>query len=68
MSRFRTLILRLTELASDVYGFLDRVHAGTSLVANRALYEMICSLAHRLLVHHLMCDFQRETYVRKHSF
>ncbi|KAH7706685.1 hypothetical protein AAVH_26099 [Aphelenchoides avenae] len=58
---FSTAIVRLPELVSDVY-FLDRVHAGTSLVANRSLYEIICSLAHRLPVHHLICELERDTY------
>ncbi|KAH7706686.1 hypothetical protein AAVH_26100 [Aphelenchoides avenae] len=62
LSCFSTAIVRLAELASDVYGFHNRVHAGTSLVANRSLYEMLCSLAQRLPVHHLICEFERDRY------
>ncbi|KAH7718272.1 hypothetical protein AAVH_14340 [Aphelenchoides avenae] len=64
LSCFSTAIVRLPELALDVYGFVDRLYAGTSLVANRGLYEIIGSFTHRLPVHRLMCEFERDTYHR----
>ncbi|KAH7719191.1 hypothetical protein AAVH_13350 [Aphelenchoides avenae] len=47
------------DFATEVYGFLDRAHVGTSLIANRALNELMLKLKNRLPVHHLMCEFER---------
>ncbi|KAH7716020.1 hypothetical protein AAVH_16576 [Aphelenchoides avenae] len=52
--------LLLPDFASEVFGFLDRVHVGTSLLANRDLYGVICQLKQRLPVHHLTCAFVSE--------
>ncbi|KAH7704677.1 hypothetical protein AAVH_28130, partial [Aphelenchoides avenae] len=52
--------LLIPDFASDVYGFLDRVHIGTSLVASSGLSELIPKLKNRLAKHHLMCEFEGE--------
>ncbi|KAH7693790.1 hypothetical protein AAVH_39170, partial [Aphelenchoides avenae] len=54
----KSLLLH-ADFATEVYGFLDRAHVGTSLIANRALNELILKLKNRLPVHHLMCEFER---------
>ncbi|KAH7720594.1 hypothetical protein AAVH_11925 [Aphelenchoides avenae] len=48
----------LTDFASEVYGFLDRAHAGPSLLANRGLHDRIRQLKQRLPVHHVTCVFE----------
>ncbi|KAH7709071.1 hypothetical protein AAVH_23652 [Aphelenchoides avenae] len=53
-------MLLLPEFASEVYGFLDRIYAGTSLMASRALNELLLKLRHMLPVHHLTCEFQED--------
>lgn len=58
--RFSTSVLLISDFALEVYGFVDRVHAGASLVANRGLNEQIVKLRHLLPVHHLMCAFEPE--------
>ncbi|KAH7717309.1 hypothetical protein AAVH_15256 [Aphelenchoides avenae] len=48
-------VLLLPEFASDVLGFLDRVHIGPSLLASRDLRDLICQLKQRLPLHNLTC-------------
>ncbi|KAH7709760.1 hypothetical protein AAVH_22957 [Aphelenchoides avenae] len=48
------------DVASEVFGFLDRAHIGPSLLANHALHDVICQLKQRLPVHHLKCAFEQE--------
>ncbi|KAH7721295.1 hypothetical protein AAVH_11258 [Aphelenchoides avenae] len=50
--------LLLPDFASEVYGFLERVHLGTSLTANRRLSALLSKLKNRLPVHHLLCQFE----------
>ncbi|KAH7715058.1 hypothetical protein AAVH_17589 [Aphelenchoides avenae] len=57
----------LPQFASDVYGFLDRAHVGTSLVANRGLSELILKLNHLLPVHHLTCEFKNDAAVSPYT-
>ncbi|KAH7705872.1 hypothetical protein AAVH_26918 [Aphelenchoides avenae] len=52
--------LLLPEFASDVLGYLDRAHVGSSLLSNRGLHNLICQLKQRLPVHHLKCAFEEE--------
>ncbi|KAH7707827.1 hypothetical protein AAVH_24941 [Aphelenchoides avenae] len=63
--------LLLPEFASEVFGFLDRAHAGSSLLANRALHDRLVQLKQRLPVHHLTCSFEKELlgrgYIRRPS-
>ncbi|KAH7693789.1 hypothetical protein AAVH_39172, partial [Aphelenchoides avenae] len=59
-TRTRKTLLLHPDLAPEVYGFLDRVHVGTSLTANSDLNQMISRLKSRLPVHHLMCEFNVE--------
>lgn len=54
----------LTDFASEVYGFLDRAHAGPSLLANRGLHDRIRQLKQRLPVHHVTCVFEETRPVR----
>ncbi|KAH7719210.1 hypothetical protein AAVH_13368 [Aphelenchoides avenae] len=53
-------LMLLPEFASEVYGFLDREHVGTSLIANRGLNELIFKLRNRLPVHHLSLRFEEQ--------
>ncbi|KAH7707464.1 hypothetical protein AAVH_25285 [Aphelenchoides avenae] len=52
--------LLLPEFTSDVFGFLNRAHVGSSLIANRALRDRLGQLKQRLPVHHLTCSFGKE--------
>ncbi|KAH7701414.1 hypothetical protein AAVH_31451 [Aphelenchoides avenae] len=63
MARKSKSVLLIPDIASEVYGFIDRVHAGTSLIANRGLNELIFKLRHQLPIHHLMCEFEEVTVV-----
>ncbi|KAH7720598.1 hypothetical protein AAVH_11929 [Aphelenchoides avenae] len=56
-NRSSARLLFLPDFASEVYGFLDRAYVGSSLLANRALYNLVCQLKQRLPVHHLKCAF-----------
>ncbi|KAH7660491.1 hypothetical protein AAVH_43725 [Aphelenchoides avenae] len=56
-------VLLLPDFASEVYSFIDRMHAGTSLIANRGLNELMFKLRHLLPMHHLMCEFEEATVV-----
>lgn len=60
---FSKTVLLIPDFASEVYGFLDRAHIGTSLVANVTLSMLISKLKNCLPVHHLMCEFEGETTV-----
>ncbi|KAH7720596.1 hypothetical protein AAVH_11927 [Aphelenchoides avenae] len=53
VSRSSATLLLQPDFASEVFGFLDRAHVGSSLLANRAVYNLICQLKQRLPVHHL---------------
>ncbi|KAH7709072.1 hypothetical protein AAVH_23653 [Aphelenchoides avenae] len=53
-------LLLLPEFASEVYGFLDREHVGTSLIANRRLNELLFKLRNRLPVHHVSLIFEKQ--------
>ncbi|KAH7712501.1 hypothetical protein AAVH_20156 [Aphelenchoides avenae] len=46
------------DLATEVFGFLERAHVGSSLLASRALHDVIFQLKQRLPVHQLRCTFQ----------
>ncbi|KAH7716652.1 hypothetical protein AAVH_15935 [Aphelenchoides avenae] len=59
-TRKRKSLLLHPDLAPEVYGFLDRVHVGTSLTANSALNQLISRLKNRLSMHHLMCEFKAD--------
>ncbi|KAH7697461.1 hypothetical protein AAVH_35457, partial [Aphelenchoides avenae] len=63
-------LLLLPEFVSEVLGFLDRAHIGSSLLANRGLHDLICQLKKRLPVHHLKCAFQRDVlgYGRERTY
>lgn len=50
----------IPDFASEVFGFLERAHVGSSLLANRDLRDVICQLKHRLPVHHLTCNFEED--------
>ncbi|KAH7707959.1 hypothetical protein AAVH_24797 [Aphelenchoides avenae] len=52
-------LLLLPEYASEIFGFLDRAHFGSSLLANRHLRNLIGQLKQRLPVHHLKCAFEK---------
>lgn len=60
--------LLLPDFAFDVYGFLDRAHVGTSLLANSDLSELIFKLRNRLPVHHLTCEFEKHHLVSSVTF
>ncbi|KAH7691310.1 hypothetical protein AAVH_40176, partial [Aphelenchoides avenae] len=53
-------LLLLPEFASEVYGFLDRAHVGTSLIASRGLNELLFKLRNRLPVHHVSLTFEKQ--------
>lgn len=57
-NRSSATMLLLPEFAFEVFGFLDRAHIGSSLLANRALHDLIGQLKQRLPVHHLKCAFE----------
>ncbi|KAH7680349.1 hypothetical protein AAVH_41276, partial [Aphelenchoides avenae] len=59
-NRSSARLMLLPEFASEVLGFLDRAHIGSSLHANRGLHDLICQLKQRLPVHHLRCAFKLE--------
>lgn len=46
-----------------MFGFIDRVHVGACLIANRRLKERIFKLSSTLPVHHLICEFGSEQIV-----
>ncbi|KAH7671574.1 hypothetical protein AAVH_42626, partial [Aphelenchoides avenae] len=50
--------LLLPDFASEVYGFLDRLHIGTSLTSNSRLSALLSKLKTRLPLHHLKCKFE----------
>lgn len=54
---FSESLMLVEDYASDVYGFLDPAHLGTSLTANGRLSELISKLGYRLPVHSLRCLF-----------
>ncbi|KAH7715164.1 hypothetical protein AAVH_17438 [Aphelenchoides avenae] len=54
--RGATLLLQ-PDLASEVFGFLDRALVGSSLLANRDLHDLLHQLKQRLPVHRLECGF-----------
>ncbi|KAH7697381.1 hypothetical protein AAVH_35536, partial [Aphelenchoides avenae] len=56
----KTLLL-VPDCASDVYGFLERVHIGASLIANGSLSGIISKLKHRIPKHQLTCEFDGKT-------
>lgn len=60
---FSSRLLLLPDFASEVYGFVDRAHVGTSLIANRSFNELLFKLRHLLPVHHLMCEFNEDIVV-----
>ncbi|KAH7720600.1 hypothetical protein AAVH_11931 [Aphelenchoides avenae] len=62
--RSSATLLLLPEFASEVFGFLDRAHIGSSLLASRALHDLVCRLKQRLPVHHLKCVLEKELLVR----
>ncbi|KAH7709802.1 hypothetical protein AAVH_22929 [Aphelenchoides avenae] len=53
----------LPEFASEVLGFLDRAHIGSSLLANRGLHDLICQLKQRLRCTTLRCAFLSDVLV-----
>lgn len=61
---FSKTILLIPDFSSDVDGFLDRLHIGTSLIANIGLNKLMSKLRNRLSKHHLMCEFEGEKKVR----
>ncbi|KAH7713842.1 hypothetical protein AAVH_18787 [Aphelenchoides avenae] len=61
IARKRKTILLIPDFATEVYGFLDRVHIGASLIASDGLSELLSKLKNRLPVHHLTCAFEAET-------
>ncbi|KAH7716019.1 hypothetical protein AAVH_16575 [Aphelenchoides avenae] len=59
-NRSSATCMLIPDFASEVFGFLERAHVGSSLLANRDLRDVICQLKHRLPVHHLTCNFEED--------
>ncbi|KAH7693330.1 hypothetical protein AAVH_39637 [Aphelenchoides avenae] len=51
-------LLPNSDFAPEVYGFLDRVHVGASLLANSDLSKLIVKLTNYLPLRRLTCDFE----------
>ncbi|KAH7719190.1 hypothetical protein AAVH_13348 [Aphelenchoides avenae] len=60
MARTSQSLLLHPDFASEIYGYLDRVHVGGSLTANRGLNGLLFALRHRLPAHHLTCKFEKD--------
>ncbi|KAH7708868.1 hypothetical protein AAVH_23875 [Aphelenchoides avenae] len=59
-SRTRTLML-VPEFAVEVFGFVDRVHIGSSLLANRRIQDCLNDTKGILPVHLLSCELRRDS-------
>ncbi|KAH7702871.1 hypothetical protein AAVH_29963, partial [Aphelenchoides avenae] len=54
-------MLLVPEFAVEVYGFLDRIHVGSSLLANRRMHDCLTDARGILPVHQLTCELERES-------
>ncbi|KAH7702009.1 hypothetical protein AAVH_30851 [Aphelenchoides avenae] len=56
----RTTMVLVPEFAVEVFGFLDRIHIGSSLLANRRMHDCLTDAKGILPVHQLSCELQKE--------
>ncbi|KAH7708645.1 hypothetical protein AAVH_24090 [Aphelenchoides avenae] len=59
----RSTMMLVPEFAVEVYGFLDRIHVGSSLLANRRMHDSLSAAKGILPLHQLSCDLDRENLV-----
>lgn len=57
-------MMLVPEFAVEVFGFLDRIHVGSSLLANRRMHDCLNDARGILPVHPLSCELRRENLVR----